>query len=288
MKKNIKKDMTLEIFKLLSQKDYSAQEIMSVLNIKHSAFYKCLEKLRLSGFNIEQVQNLYSLGVFKNILYLENEEKNTISTMLNIAKKYLPKEKFKQFYRLIEKFLFLTQEKDYDYVVKYFKLLKRNSFVQELANKINNVDSTSYKKVNIILKSGKKINAAINEIDFSKENLFLCYTNNNTKENKRISIKKIDSITTKNDSLFKARKNEIIFELYDKLAKSYLLKEDERIIEKKKGVLTIASSAKDKKMLFKRLLRYDTLLCKVLYPKDDVKEFKDIIDKTFENMDMEL
>ena len=86
------------------------------------------------------------------------------------------------------------------------------------------------------------------------------------------------------DEIFEPNEKETIFELYGKLSKSYLLKENERIIDNYPDKIVVANSSKDKDALLKRLLRYDTL-CKVLFPKEDVEKFSEIIKKSLENIE---
>jgi len=101
---------------------------------------------------------------------------------------------------------------------------------------------------------------------FAKNAIFANY--------KKETVSKIDNI----------QENETIFELYDKLVKSYRLKEDERIIDSLENKLVIASSNPNKDELFRRLLRYD-ILCKVIFPKQHVQLFKKIIQKSLANLD---
>ena len=76
---------------------------------------------------------------------------------------------------------------------------------------------------------------------------------------------------------------EVVFELYGKLAKSYLLKEEESIVDYSKDKIVIVNHCEDKLKLFRRLLRYD-ILCKVTFPKADVRYFKSIIENSLENI----
>lgn len=79
------------------------------------------------------------------------------------------------------------------------------------------------------------------------------------------------------------QENETFFELYDKLIKSYRLKENERVVDFNDEKLVIASSNPDKDELLRRLLRYDTL-CQVIFPKKDVDSFKKLIEKSLANI----
>ena len=77
---------------------------------------------------------------------------------------------------------------------------------------------------------------------------------------------------------------EIIFEIYGKLIKSYLLRDDERVVDNTKDKLVVASSNPDKITLFRRLMRYN-VLCKVVFPKSDSREFCEMIKKSLANLE---
>ena len=103
------------------------------------------------------------------------------------------------------------------------------------------------------------------------------------KDNIKILIDKIVKIIPFEFIEDEIENKETIFELYGRLAKTYLLKSHERVVESTKTSLIVASCEKNKTLLFKRLLRYDTL-CKVIQPQEDVKTFKKLIEKSLKNI----
>ena len=103
--------------------------------------------------------------------------------------------------------------------------------------------------------------------------------------NDKLSVQSLDfAVSIINLVKFLKENKETIFELYGRLKKTYLLKDEERIVDYTKDKLVIANSSNDKKKLFKRLLRYD-ILCKVTFPKSDVKEFTKLISDSLNNLD---
>ena len=115
-----------------------------------------------------------------------------------------------------------------------------------------------------------------------KNKLFLKSKIENIEKN--IPLDNIIKIIEDNKNLKQFLNKETIFELYGKLSKSYLLKDNERIIDFSKDKIVIANSSPDKETLFRRLLRYD-ILCKVIFPKEDVLYFKTIIKKSLANIE---
>ena len=94
------------------------------------------------------------------------------------------------------------------------------------------------------------------DYEWKKNKIFLKYFDESN-DLKEILIDDIVRIDSSKEEFKITEKKELIFELYGKLAKSYLLKEDERVIDFTKEKLVIANSSQDKQMLFRRLLRYD-------------------------------
>lgn len=120
---------------------------------------------------------------------------------------------------------------------------------------------------------------------FGKYNYYkTIFQNNNDKNTNNFKEKikyatEVKIIKMNNNS----QENETFFELYGKLIKSYRLKENERVVDFNDEKLVIASSNSDKNELFRRLLRYDTL-CRVIFPKKDVNNFKKLIEKSLANI----
>ena len=85
-------------------------------------------------------------------------------------------------------------------------------------------------------------------------------------------------------AILRPNTKETIFELYGKLAKTYAIKDDERLVEFGKDRIVIANSENSKEKLFRRLLRYDSL-CKILFPKEDVEQFRNLVQKALDNLD---
>ena len=94
-----------------------------------------------------------------------------------------------------------------------------------------------------------------------------------------IDIEVIDA----NAKKAKFESNEVIYELKGKLAKRYQLRENEQIIQyKSNGTIVISNKYENRKELLHRLMRYDSL-CKILKPRDYVKEFKGMIKDALKN-----
>jgi len=287
MTKNlINKNSIFKLIKMLDMEQCEKEVILKHLQIALPTFYKNIQKIKQAGFKIEKKNNIYLLKKYKNILKLENNEKSTIAYMLNMALMYLPKYKFDNFQNFINKFLLMASECDYLEVYKKFRLIRKCSLIEKYEEKIDTLEIFILKKekAKITLRSNRKILIRPLRFDWKKDSPELHYINLSKNTEEKINVESIAKIENPNTAENNIYNNEIIFELYDTLAKRYLLKKEERIVKNTKNSLIIASSSKDKQTLFKRLLRYDTL-CKILFPKNEVDEFNKIIDKAIINID---
>lgn len=70
--------------------------------------------------------------------------------------------------------------------------------------------------------------------------------------------------------------NSVTFKLKDRLAKSYILKEGEKILEYGKDYIVVSNRREDRDMLTRRLARYFDK-CEVLYPQDMRQKMIDYI-----------
>lgn len=236
--KTKKENNAIKILNLLNDGEISKEELLHKLNIKQSTFYKHLKTIKLSGFNIKNIDGIYQIINYKNIINYSNSECSVFAYLYLIATNLLSKNKSKETKEAFIKMLRLSNQKNYDITKEKFELYKA-------------LFSSNISK--------KKINSTTQAIETNDEN----------------TIIKIKSTTDH---------KETIFELYDKLINSYRLREDERIIDKTKEKLVVASSNPNKNELFRRLLRYD-IYCKVAFPIKHANQFKEMLEKSLANLD---
>ena len=276
---------SLKIIKLLLKKKISKEELLSNLSIKNSTLYKHLNLIKKAGFNLAQEEDFYSLLTHKNMIEFAKYELSLFSYLLLLAFIMLPNKKFIKFQNTINKILCTTNNKDACYVKEKYENYRLTSFNKHYSEKITTLKkySESKKRIIVTTKKAEELSILPNDYIWEKNKLFLEYFDeeNNLKRILMDNIVKI--IENKNEfKIFQTK--ETIFELYGKLAKSYLLKDEERILDFSKDKIVIANYSEDKEKLFRRLLRYDTF-CKITFPKKDVEEYKMMIEKSLANID---
>ena len=284
--KNITKNSIYELFNLLESGEYDKNYILNYLQIKTPTFYKNIEKLKSCGFKILKQNEKYSIIRYKNVLEFNNKEKSTIAYMLNFALKYLPKYKYNNFKSFLNKYITLANKIDNLEIQKKFQLIKKYDLIEEYEEKIDTLEEYILKKqkIQITLRSNRTFTIKPLSFDWKKDKPVLYYINVMKNIEEKLNIENIAKITPNIQNDYIIQEEEIIFELYGKLAKRYLLKKDERVVKNKKDSLIVATSTKDKEALFKRLLRYDTL-CRILFPKKEVEAFNKLIDKAIINLE---
>lgn len=277
----------LKIAEILEKEEISRSELQQKLNIKTKTFYKYLKIIKQAGFIIDRNDDLYRIESFKEALKFARYEKNLFSYLLLLGIFVFSKSKYSNLNRALKKMITLSDKDDYCQIkenCEYFKVTTLRSYYKK---KITLLENSIQKNKNVIIdtKKGEKKHFKPIDFNYSEEDMYLNFIDI---ENNAGSIALKDIIKIKPDDNFNVdteefKKDRVIFELYGKLVNSYLLKDDERIIDNLPDKIVIASSNPDEKKLFKRLLRYDTL-CKVTFPEEAVKNFKEMLEKTLDNL----
>ena len=280
-----KKNTALKLFCILSSGKVSKEEILKELSVSDTTFYKSLSKLKQAGFEISRTKGLYSLENYSNVILFDDVEKTALAYMANLADTYLPSFKSGIFFEFIKKFLMLSNKSDFDEVKSKYHFIKKSVLFEQYFEKIKTIEKHIEEKNNLklTLHSGKQISIIPLKVNWLNDKTFLYYKNKKDLEEEKIPFEKIVKISKHDDDEYAVQGEETVFELYGRLAKTYLLKKNERVIKSTKDSIIIASADINKTVLFKRLLRYDTL-CKILFPKKDVEEFRKIIDKSLQNI----
>ena len=285
MENKTSKNNLIDIIKILDDDALSRDELLQKLNIKPSTFYKHLDSLKKAGFEINRKKGIYELANFKKKIKFAKYEIEALTYLTILASTMLSKTKLLEFNKVVMEIIHFSDEKDYQEIKKLFNSYKMSILKSSYRKKVLSFNKIieNNENIKIITKQGKELEIKPTEIIWGNEGLQIKYKNANNKAT-TIKIDEIIKIVEKEtEENLLPPKNETIFELNGKLAKSYLLKEDERIIDSTKDKIVIASANPDKNALFKRLLRYD-ILCKVILPKKHVQEFRKMIENSLANL----
>lgn len=281
-----KRKNALAIFSFLSKGHSTKEEIMEKLNIGSSGFAKNITLLKKAGFLSTTSKGVYRFDNLRTTFKLLNYEKSILAYAITLASIMLPIKTQKMFKSAVKKIYSLAGEKDYDKLIAKSKFYKLAFLSYDYEDKIEEFENyTAMKqKLEITLLNGTKLHIEPVNTRWKNEKFVLYYTDIINDTNSEITLDKIVKASPIERKEEYSKRNEVIYEIYGKLMKSYLLKNEERIIDHFRDRIVIANNSKDKKTLFKRLLRYD-VLCKVLYPKKDAQEFAQLVEHSIANIE---
>ncbi|MCR4880755.1 MAG: WYL domain-containing protein [bacterium] len=243
---------------ILPKKKFTIAEIVSFLDtenicVEYETVYKYLRTLKRLGFEFEKV-NSKSFKIKKLPFVFSDRENETLINILNkLSRSSLPKKT-----ELCEKLLlFLTGNNT------------ENLFQNE----------TTSQKLDKFIKDGLRLKLFFGSSNSEKETLFELYNvfsegknkylqgyDINKKEVVMYSIDDISSIKqTPTKNKFSYEKEEAILKFSSRVAKAYIPKEEDEIIEKTEDSLVIRTVYYDKVAFYKKILRY-TNNCEIIAP----------------------
>ena len=285
MKNNTGIKNILKLVKTLQKEPLAQEEIQEQFNIKEKTFYKYLKFIKNANFDILKTNEKYSINKYSKNIKLSNYDTRLLANIMIISDNILSNENSNKIKNVINKILLTTDSNTYKQVEKNFKLYKKNNNYGAYKEKVNLFEKMLKKNttVKVILKSKNSFLAKTYKITSIKNRVYFNFI---TEESKIKTIQADRIIDICPEYLIKTaatHKKETIFELYGKLAKTYILRDEEVIVDNFDKGIRISNSSKDKDILFKRLLRYDTL-CKVIHPKSEKMKFKELIDNSLVNI----
>ncbi len=282
MENNISK-IPIRILLRLFNRNVSKEKILKEFSIKETTFYKYLQYIKEAGFIVENEKNIFKIAAFCDFLNFSDIDVEFFVDILNAADDYLSFEKAKIFKKYFMKSLKFSNLETFEKIKNKYENLKNKNTKQSKIDLFNKYISSG-KTLNIITKDEKKLLIKPKNLVYKKNSVCLNFFNKKDKINQMLPLESILKINVVSDSdVYIENPKETIFELNGKLAMSYILKENERIIDKIDNKIVIANSDGNKNYLFKRLLRYD-IFCKVLFPKKDVEDFKIFIKNSIESI----
>lgn len=269
----------------LLESDVAISEFTEKLGIKESTLNKYLSILKETGFKFKRKNNKIELFHFSKKEKLEDFELNVFAYLMLISRLALSKKDDSKINSAIRKMLKITSKDNSEKIKETFNSYKEIIISKYSNDKIEIIKKYLNGKKRLILTTKSKEEISVLPIEFSwkDEKIFLKYSNKNDEINS-LALDDIVKISKDENSFNFVEAKETIFEITDKLTKTYLLREEERVIDVYQDKIVIANSNPDKEKLFKRLLRYDQY-CKVIFPKSDVEKFKKIISDSLANID---
>lgn len=271
----------LELLKVVANRPVSSAALLTILENKTENIYrkevinKYLNTLKLVGLNVEKIKGKYVL--------LDSIEKTDFCekdlALILFLKDYIKKlhnetfkDNFYEAFQILER-TFSTKTKNLiksktikpyvpgqNVVLKDENVKKYEKYCKELLKTIilYKEDSTASAKsytvspLKVVYKKGKAV--------------FVGYCNEESDYKEFI----IDNILESKQTPQKSASNypsSVTFKLKGRLKDSYVLKEEEKIIQYGSDFIVVSNKIEDRTLLVKRLLRYYDK-CEILYPKE--------------------
>lgn len=285
MKADSKRKIIMFLSELLGN-EIDKEKVISNLKIKEATFYKYIQLIKKAGFIIKRKNKTYRLLKFKNTIRLDKKDERVLSYLFFIAQNYLTKQKSKMFIEKMTDILQEASQESYFRINEMYNKIKEEEYRKNIQDKIEIFQNSINKDKILEIKTKQNKILIIKPIKliYEKEKVYLEFINKKEKKAASLSLDNFLKIEyLENFEFYSDYKKEVIFELKNKLANSYILKENERVIDKSQNKIVIANSDMNYNRLFKRLVRYDTY-CKILFPKTTAEEFKYFIKKSIANI----
>lgn len=248
---------------------------------------KYLNTLKVAGYEIQKDKEKYFINTSPKQIKFSQRELEAKIFLENIIAQFpntKNKIKIQKLLQNIEKYYQKSNNENIDYPQLNLNIETNNikNLIEELEQYCNDKQ-----KLKIEIKNSpenKIITVTPLEIIFKKDHfVFSTYSQTtgtiiNIPLNKIIKVEQYPTITSASAPL-----STISFELKDRLAKAYNLKDGERIIDiKPNGNIVISNNLEDKNELIERLLRYGKY-CEIITPKTVRDEMKAILKNALEN-----
>ena len=292
-------ESSIKIFKfifLLYNDDAYYDKVMNILKSStnekpHVILNKYLNALKVFGINVIKDKNKYKLLNTPFTKPYELEDLKTIALIENFTIQLPNSKKKNEIEKLIKtiKNSFNANSKSkYNQLQgsEFFEEVFQYSNIKQQIEKCEEYCQGQYKIKIIYDSKGKEITSICNakQIIYGNKTAYLRIYKIKEQEIKDVAIEKIISITQlpslKNNTELPMT---IIYRITGRLAKSYNIKENERLIEvKNDGSLLIANNNEPYDKLLKRLIRYD-YNCVIERPKFIKEQMMEMINNTLKN-----
>ena len=271
----------LDLLKNLCKNPLDSEEIIQEIEETSEKIYrkeivtKYLNTLKLLGLKIKKINNKYTL---ENTLEKIDFSKEELS-LIKFLEKYSKDMNNESLYKNISESLQIIEK---SFSKDTLALIKENNikiYKPKKLNPTNDIDLKIYEKyckedlkIEIVYKdlsddTEKKYKVTPLKIKYKKDNpLLVCY---DYKENvyREFLIKNITKSVQTPQKNTKDYPSSVTFKLKGKLAKNYVLKNDEKVIEQDKDYIIVSNTKEDRNILLRRLIRYYDK-CEILYPKE--------------------
>ena len=175
MKTELTDKNTFNLLKFLLEGEVSKEDVLQILNIKTSTFYRHLNLIKKAGFDIKQESLKYELLNYKKNIQFANYELSIFAYLLLIAYIMLPDVKFCRFKNAVDRMLCLTSKEDANLVKEKFEAFRLTSINKCYGEKITTFQKhmEAKKYIKVITKKAEEIEMLPLEFNWDKNKIYL-------------------------------------------------------------------------------------------------------------------
>ena len=257
LKELVKKPLSYDdMLKLLSEKGEKPVYTTEVLN-------KYINTLRTLGLQVKRIDGKYTLLTFLFQLVLSKQETNVFNNLETSILKYGTDKNIKCFLDIkkkILKFFDVNSQREINNYVEQF-------LTTPLGLKIKMFEKICDDELTVKIKySGETITVEPKQVLFTEKKIYFECFDIKKIETRKLPLQKITLVSqepVKNKNIIAS--NAVIYEIRNRLAQNYILKEGESIIFQNDEKKVIKAENEDYELLTKRLIRYKNN-CKIIKP----------------------
>lgn len=277
----------LYVLLLLANKELSQKEISIELErnpdieqaFTKETVLKIINTLKVADISISKKKNKYFISKLPWFFDFKAENLNTLPKLGEFTSSLGQKELLKNYNSfLLNVFRYLPEEKLSDIRGHENKKSSKYQDFLHLIRKLEQAKKNNY-RIKIIFDDESLVFDSFN-IEYTNSDVFINGYNVKSHENKIVNIRKIKNIRQlpqKSSGVFFP--SNVTFKIKGKLAKSYNLRENEKLIFFDNEQLIISNKGEDKEKLLLRLMKYKDL-CEIIAPESFRSDFVNILKDT--------
>lgn len=276
---NISSMQVIKTLQVLLQGNYTMNELVDRLNFKekdaifnNSVVSKYINTCRYCGIDIPKIQNKYFVASMPFGLDLTSNDIDLLEKLQNVVKENMIKKYCKFFDDFIER------------INKYSnkQIIKVDKSTYKMSLELFENAMCERRKVKFLYKNGSEYICTPLKLVENGDRVFFNVLYKNRE--KLINSDRVSGLSILSEKFFPRMSDvTVTYKMKRELAKRYVLRENEKILQKfENGDIVISNNGEVKDILFSRLFRYDDL-CEILTPKNYREEFKTILESTLSN-----
>ncbi|MEI8377813.1 MAG: hypothetical protein WCF95_04655 [bacterium] len=246
---------------------------------------KIMNTLKVSDVKISKKKNKYYISKLPWQIYLDSKHLKTLAALVSFVESLEQKELSKNYNSFLENFSrFLPDDNFLDLGLETSSYKNVNKYCKHslTIKKIEQFRQNTC-RIKTILNGGHEYFFDTYHIEYASREVLLTGYSLKHHENKTVNldeIKSIKELPQKSSGVFFP--SSVTFKIKGRLAKSYNLRENEKLLNFDKDELVISNKGEDRQKFFRRILKYKDL-CEIVTSEIIRSDFKKMLEGILQN-----